>query len=161
VTAEQALKELLSAETYPEASLATNLLLGSFVLAMYGALAALATNRVDRLLATLSMQDVARSVAYGTGHMRYHLRHQPARAATLADYLDRTEATVLGIVGSPEFLEPLIVLAAGSLEPAALERASAFARRWFTRSLAEYFERCEAAGLSARRERTRLPSLAA
>src|SRR5207247_1348143 len=40
VSAEQALKELLSAETYPEASLGTNLLLGSFVLAMYRALAA-------------------------------------------------------------------------------------------------------------------------
>jgi hypothetical protein len=37
VSAEQALKELLSAETYPEASLATNVLLGSFALAMYRA----------------------------------------------------------------------------------------------------------------------------
>src|SRR3989475_6432551 len=50
VSAEQALKELLSADTYPEASLGTNLLLGSFVLAMYRALAALADNRADRML---------------------------------------------------------------------------------------------------------------
>src|SRR5882724_3635669 len=40
VSAEQALKEILSAETYPEASIAGNLLLGSFVLAMYRAYAA-------------------------------------------------------------------------------------------------------------------------
>src|SRR5439155_15060757 len=50
VAAEQALKEILSAETYPEASVATNLLLGSFVLAMYRGLATLAESRADRLL---------------------------------------------------------------------------------------------------------------
>src|SRR5439155_602135 len=49
VSAEQALKELLTAETYPEASLGANLLLGSFVLAMYRALAAVSTTRADRL----------------------------------------------------------------------------------------------------------------
>src|SRR5207244_11669594 len=80
VSAEQALKELLSAETYPEASLGTNLLLGSFVLAMYRALAVVSRARADRLLGTLSMQDVARSVAYGVAHMRYHRVHQPGRA---------------------------------------------------------------------------------
>jgi hypothetical protein len=161
VAAEQALKELLSAETYPEASLAGNLLLGSFVLAMYRTLAALATTPADRLLATLSMQDVARSVAYGTAHMRSHLRHQPAQAAALASYLDRTEHTVAGIAGSPEFLEPLVVLAAGSLEPAALARGGAFARRWFTTTFGEYLERCNAVGLGDRRARSPLSRLAA
>lgn len=161
VAAEQALKELLSAETYPEASVATNLLLASFVLAMYRALAALAVPRADRLLWTLSMQDVARSVAYGTAHARWHRRHQPGRAEALAEYLDRSEHTVLGIAGSSEFLEPLVVLAAGSLEPAALARGSAFARRWFARAVEEYFERCAAAGLGDRRGRSRLTAVVA
>jgi len=161
VSAEQALKELLSAETYPEASLGTNLLLGSFVLAMYRALAVVSRARADRLLATLSMQDVARSVAYGVAHMRYHLVHQPGKAVALADYLDRSEHTVLGIAASPEFLEPLVVLAAGAREPGALARGAAFARRWFTDALEEYLARCGAAGLGDRRERSRLPRLAA
>ena len=161
VSAEQALKELLSAETYPEASLGTNLLLGSFVLAMYRALVVLAANRADQLLATLSMQDVARSVAYGTAHMRYHLARQPAKAEALDDYLDRTEHTVLAIAGSPEFLEPLVLLASGSRERGALVRGSTFARRWFTAALEQYLERCEVAGLPARRSRSRLPRLAA
>jgi hypothetical protein len=161
VAAEQALKEILSAETYPEASLATNLLLGSFVLAMYRGLAVLAGTRADRLLATLSMQDVARSVAYGVGHARYHLAHQPGKVAAFADYLDRTEHTVLGIAGSAEFLEPLVLLAAGSGDPGALARGGAFARRWFTRAVEEYLERCAAAGLHGRRERSVLPRLAA
>jgi hypothetical protein len=160
VAAEQALKEIMSAETYPEASLATNLLLGSFVLAMYRGLAALADNRADRLLATLSLQDVARSVTYGVGHARYHLAHQPGRAGALADYLDRTEHTVLGIAGSPEFLEPLVVLAAGSRERDAIARGAAFARRWFARAVEEYLERCAAAGLGDRRGRSVLPRLA-
>ncbi|HJW69093.1 MAG TPA: hypothetical protein VJ829_07040 [Candidatus Binatia bacterium] len=161
VSAEQALKELLSAETYPEASLATNVLLGSFVLAMYRAFAALARTRTDRVLATLSMQDVARSVAYGVGHMRYHVQHQPAKASGLNEYLDRTEHTVVGIAGSTEWLEPLIVLAAGSRERPALARGSAFARRWFSRTVSEYLERCRAAGLGDRSARSRLPALAA
>src|SRR5439155_5197134 len=115
--------------------LGTNLLLGSFVLAMYRALAVVSRARADRLLATLSMQDVARSVAYGVAHMRYHLVHQPGKAVALADYLDRSEHTVLGIAASPEFLEPLVLLAAGSREPGALARGAAFARRWFTDAL--------------------------
>jgi hypothetical protein len=159
VPAEQALKELLSAETYPEASLATNLLLGSVSLAMYRALASLARTRADRLLATLCMQDVARSVAYGVSHVRYHVRHQPARAPMLHEYLDRTEHTVAGIAGSAEWLEPLIVLAAGSHERADLARGGAFARRWFAQTVADYLERCEAAGLGDRRQRSRLPPL--
>ncbi len=160
VSAEQALKELLSAETYPEASLATNLLLGSVALAMYRALAALARTRADRLLATLCMQDVARSVAYGVAQARYHLRRQPAKAAMLHDYLDRTEHTVAGIAGSAEWLEPLIVLAAGSRDRSELARGSTFARRWFSQTVAHYLERCDAAGLGGRRERSRLPGLA-
>src|SRR6266550_3307078 len=125
------------------------------------ALAAVSRTRADRLLGTLSMQDVARSVAYGVAHMRYHLGHQPGQAVALADYLDRSEHTVLGIAASPEFLEPLVVLAAGSREPGALARGAAFVRRWFTGALEEYLERCGAAGLGNRRERSRLPRLAA
>src|SRR3989442_6125197 len=65
VSAEQARYELLSAETYPEASLGMNLLLGSFVLAMDRAIAALAEARADRILGTPALQDTARSVASG------------------------------------------------------------------------------------------------
>jgi hypothetical protein len=160
VSAEQALKELLSAETYPEASLATNLLLGSVALAMYRALAALARTRADRLLATLSMQDVARSVAYGVGNVRYHLQHQPGRREMLNEYLDHTEHAIAGIAGSTEWLEPLVVLAAGSRERADLVRGSTFARRWFAQTIADHLERCAAAGLGDRRQRSRLPPLA-
>src|SRR5207344_1650872 len=109
VSAEQSLKELLSAETYPESSLVVNVLLGSVALGMYRALAHLAATDADRRLATLSLQDVARSVAYGTGQVRHHPAHQPHRAPLLIDYLDRSEHVVLGIAASPEWLEPLVL----------------------------------------------------
>jgi hypothetical protein len=64
-------------------------------------------------------------------------------------------------VGTPEFLEPLVLLAAGSRDRAALERGAAFARRWLATSLDEYLERCVVAGLGERRERSRLPRLVA
>jgi hypothetical protein len=160
VSAEQSLKELLSAETYPEASVAGNVMLGSFALAAYRAFAALADTRADRLLGTLSMQDVARSVAYGVGQVRYHLAHQPAKAASLHEYLDHSEHTMVGIFGSPEFLEPLVVIAGGGRDAAALRRGSAFVRRWFATALDDYLARCEHAGLAGRRARSRLPRLA-
>src|SRR5262249_49075060 len=125
------------------------------------ALAVLAETRADRLLATLSLQDVARSVVYGAAHMRYHLAHQPGKGAALADFLDRTEHTMLGIAACPEFLEPLVLLAAGSREPGAVARGSIFARRWFTAVVDEYLERCHAAGFPGRRERSILPRIAA
>jgi hypothetical protein len=148
--AEQALKEILCAETYPEASLGANLLLGSFVLAMYRALAGVARCEADRLFATLSMQDVARSVAYGVGHVQYHLAHQPAKAAALREHLERTEHTVLGIAGCAEFLEPLVLLAGGGDDRPAIERGARFARRWLSDASREYAERCRAAGLGDR-----------
>src|SRR5256712_9328197 len=146
VSAEQALKELLSAETYPEASLGMNLLLGGFVLAMYRAVAVLAETRAGRLLGTLAMQDVARSVAYGVGHMRYHLAHQSGKAVALAEYLDRTEHVVLGIAGSPEFLEPVVILAAGSVDRDRLPAGGRFARPRDTSPAEEDLEPAAAVG---------------
>lgn len=161
VSAERGLRELLSADTYPEASLAANLLLGSFVLSAYRALGAVAHTDAERRLAALGMQDVARSVAYGVGHMRYHLAHQPGNAAALDDYLDRTEHTVVGVVGSPEFLEPLVVIAGGGRDRSALARGSAFVRRWFPQAVREYLARCRVAGFPDRSTRSALPRLVA
>src|SRR2546428_9490382 len=77
VSAEQAPKELLSAETYPEASLGTNLLLGSLVLAMYRALAAGSHARRDRLLGTLSMPALAASAPPGSRPFTYPPARHP------------------------------------------------------------------------------------
>lgn len=157
VCAEQALKELLSADTYPTSSLAGNVLLGSFLLALYRHMAAIAPSPLDLHLFRLAMQDAARMVAYGTGNVRYHLRHQPRQASFLHDYLDTTEHCLLGLVGSPECLEPLILLSGGGSEAFQLQRGSRAVAHFLRQTVAAYLERCEHAGLSGRSARSQLP----
>jgi len=158
VTAEQALKEILFAETYPEASLACNVMLASLVLGILRQHAALSP--VDATIFRLCMQDTARELAYGVGHLRYHLQHQPHRAEYLHDYLDRTEHTFLGIAGSPELLEPMIVLAGKGTSKAALADGSRRVRMLLECTVREYLERLTAGGLD-RRRRSRLPQFVA
>jgi hypothetical protein len=157
VTAEQALKEILSAETYATASLGGNLMLGSFLLSLYRQVAAIAPSSADRKLFALVMQDAARLVSYGSGHVRYHIAHLPHQAATLHSYLDTAEHCLLGILGSEEYLEPLIILAGGGTAPAQLQKGSQQLVRFLSQTVHEYLERCEHAGLSGRTQRSRLP----
>ncbi len=157
VAAEQALKELLSAETYPEGSLAGNMLLGSFLLGLYRYAETIAPTAVDQRIFRLTMQDAARTVAYGVGNIRYHLTHQPHQESFLHDYLDHTEHCLLGLIGSPECLEPLIVLSGRGTTSEQIQAGCRSVSRFLTRIVSEYLERCERAGLSNRRARSRLP----
>ncbi len=153
-TAEQALKEILLAETYPEGSLACNVMLASLVLGVLRHNAAVSP--VDCQIFRRCAQDTARTLAYGTGHMRYHLAHQPHRAEFLQDFLDRTEHTFFGIAASPELLQPLIVLAGGGTSKSALSAGCERVRRLLQRTVAEYLGRLAAVGLD-RGGRSRLP----
>ncbi len=157
-TAEQALKEILSTETYPEASLACNLLLASLVLGIFRQHTAVSP--VDAQIFRLSMQDTTREIAYGMGHVRYHLAHQPHRSEYLHDFLDRTEHTFLGIAGSPELLEPMIVLAGKGTAKAQLAAGARRVRTFLQHTVNEYLERLSAVGLD-RRTRSRLPKFVA
>ncbi|HEV8713446.1 MAG TPA: hypothetical protein VGX03_11545, partial [Candidatus Binatia bacterium] len=121
VTAEQALKEILSVETYPSGSVAGNLMLGSFLLGLYRHIAAAAPSPVDGKLFRFAMQDTARVVAYGSGNLRYHLTHQPQQVTVLHDYLDSAEHCLLGLIGSQECCEPLVVLSGGGTAPAQVQ----------------------------------------
>ncbi|MGH7960959.1 MAG: hypothetical protein ACRERD_03905 [Candidatus Binatia bacterium] len=157
VTAEQALKEILAAETYSASSLSGNLMLGSFLLSLYRHAAAVAPSAADHRLFRLAMQDAARIVAYGSGNLRYHLTHQPHQAAFLHGYLDTTEHCLLGLIGSREYLEPLIILSGGGTDPKQVQAGSQKVARFLTQTVTEYLERCEHAGLTGRAERSRLP----
>lgn len=157
-TIEQALKEILYAETYPEASLACNVLLAGLVLSIFRQSASVSPT--DAQIFRLCMQDTARELAYGTGHIRYHLEHQPHRATFLHDFLDRTEHTFLGVAASPELLEPLIVLAGGGTTKTALAAGSRQVRAFLQHAVDEYLERLSAIGLD-RRTRSRLPKFVA
>jgi len=157
VTAEQALKEILSAETYTESSVAGNLMLGSFLLGLYCHLAAVAPSRTDLRLFRLVMQDAARLVAYGSGNVRYYLKHQSHQVGGLHDYLDTAEHCLLGLIGSPECLEPLLILSGGGTSQEQVQNGSRHISRFLRKTVSEYLERCEHAGLAGRTQRSRLP----
>ena len=157
VTAEQALKEILGAETYIEASLGGNLMLGSFLLSVYRQVAAVAPSLAERKLFSLVTQDAARLVGYGSGHLRYHIAHLPQQEVKLHSYLDTAEHCLLGILGSEEYLEPLLILAGGGTTPAQVKTGSRRVVQFLSQTTAEYLERCERAGLQGRAQRSRLP----
>ena len=115
---EQALKEILFAETYPEGTFAMNVMLGTFVANVLAHASATARLPIDTKLFRLCLQDTGRELAYGMGQARYHFAHQPHKRAVFEDYLDRTEHCLFGVAGSPELVEPLIVLSGGGTAPA-------------------------------------------
>jgi hypothetical protein len=159
VAAEQGLKEWLWADEYPRGSLAINLALGGFLLALYRHVAAFAPTHVDRTIMGFAMQDAARHAAYGTGTLRYHLAHQPEERAELNAWLDDEEHVILALLGSPELIEPLIIISGGGLEPAQVLAGREAALKFIRLVAREYFERLEAAGLGGRVARSRLSAV--
>jgi len=159
VNAEQALKEWLWAETYPQGSIAINIALAGLRLAVFRHSAALAPSITDRAIMRKAMQDSARWTSYGSGCLRYHLTHQPGQRVALHEYLDESEHAMLGIVGSAEFLEPMIIISGGGLEKDQVKAGRVAVSRLIKLIMHEYFERLDNAGLTGRSERSRLPQV--
>ena len=159
VTGERGLKEWLWADTFVTASLSINLSLGGLLLVLYRQIAAFAPTRADRVLMGYAMQDAGRQVAYGVGHINYHLRHQPGRAEVLQDYLDESEHVLLGLLGSLELLEPLIVICGGGLDRAQIDKGRVAVAKFVRLAFREYQERIAAAGIQDRASRSKLPAL--
>ncbi len=157
VNAEQGLKEWLWAETYPQGSLSINLALSGMLLAIFRHVAAFAPSVTDRAIMRKAMQDSGRWVSYGTGCLRYHLEHQPGQRVALHEYLDESEHVMLGIIGSAEFLEPLIIISGGGLEKDQVKAGRLAVSKLIKLIMREYFERLDYAGLGGRSERSRLP----
>jgi hypothetical protein len=156
VNAEQSLKEWLWAETYPQGSLSINLALQGTLLAIFRHVAAFAPSVTDRAIMRKAMQDSARWASYGTGCLRYHLEHQPGQRVALHEYLDESEHATLGIIGSAEFLEPLIIISGGGLEKDHVKAGRVAVSKLIKLMMREYFERLDYAGLGGRPERSRL-----
>ena len=147
VSAEQGLKEWLWTDSYPQGSLCINLLLGGFTLALYRQVAAFAPSRADRAIMRYAMQDAARQVSYGMDALRYHLQHQPDQRLGLNAYLDGAEHVMVALLGSPELLEPLIVICAGGIEHGQVKNGCAAVAKFVRLVEREYLERLGCAGL--------------
>jgi hypothetical protein len=82
----------------------------------------LCTRDVARLAAT----DEARHVAFGLAHLGRHLEEEPALRGRLAAAIERRHAALAHTSGlNAEVFDALVLLAAGSWEPAALRRGHA------------------------------------
>ncbi|HYL60179.1 MAG TPA: hypothetical protein VEU51_15015, partial [Candidatus Acidoferrales bacterium] len=158
-TAEQGLKEWLWAETYPQGSLSMNLALSGFLLAVCRQVAAFAPTKADRTLMRFAMQDTARQVAYGSGQLRYLLAHRPPQKVAMEEYLDQTEHVMVALFGSPELLEPMIVICGNGLGAEQVRAGRTATAKFIRLVVREYFERLEAAGLSGRAHRSRIPAV--
>lgn len=140
------LKIVMESETFPLASAALNLTLFSFVQSLGRRFEFLSSNAADTYLGTRLVQDASRFIAYGVDHIRQLVRTRPAEVEIVNDHLDLVDNGLIGYLGSRELIEPLIVLS-GGVEPVAA---------FYRKSAEEYFERCAAAGLGARQDRSPL-----
>jgi hypothetical protein len=141
------LKMIFDADTYPQASASLNLTLFSFVQGLGRHLEYVARNPADTALATRLVQDATRSIAYGIDHVRSLLAARPSEREGLDEHLDLVENGLVGYLGSRELIEPLIVLTGD------VDTVAAFYRQ----TVREYLERCAAAGLGDRSQRSPLP----
>jgi hypothetical protein len=144
---DELLKMLLEADSFPQASLGTNLMLFGFVQALARHLEATSDNEADGFLATRLMQDASRCVAYGADHVRSLVAVRPAMIEELNESLDLFENGLVGALGAREMIEPLVLLSGGLAPVASLYRTA-------TR---EHVARCAAAGLGDRSRRGPLP----
>ena len=118
---------------------------------------AVAPSTTDRAIMGYAMQDAARQAAYGTGCLKYHLEHQPGQKNAMNEYLDETEHVILGILASPELLEPMIIISFFCLAPDPFRAGLSSVSRMIRLSLYDYLERLEYAGLEGRSRRCLIP----
>jgi hypothetical protein len=85
-----------------------------------------APDACTREVARLAAQDEARHVAFGLAHLAHELGVEPALRGRLAAAIERRHAALAHTTGlNDEVFDALLVLAAGSWEPAALRRGHA------------------------------------
>jgi hypothetical protein len=158
-TAEQGLKEWLWAEKFPHGSVSINLSLAGFLLVVYRQIAAFAPNKVDRAIMGYAMQDAGRQVAYGFGQLRYHLEHRPHEMHAIEEYLHDTEHALIGLIGSPELLEPMIIICGGGLEKDQVDKGRVATAKFIRLAVREYMERIAAAGVRGHSGQSRIPAM--
>ncbi|TML12082.1 MAG: ferritin-like domain-containing protein [Actinobacteria bacterium] len=80
-----------------------------------------APDSITRRVAQLALQDEARHVAFGLAHLRHHLEAEPDLRGRLVAAVERRHDALAQTSGlNDEVFDSLVVLAAGSLDPAAV-----------------------------------------
>jgi hypothetical protein len=123
VGGQTSLKTLVDEQDFALAGLLLSVLGEGSFLSLLAFLRDHAPDPVTRAVAQLSGQDEARHVAFGLSHLERHLRHDPSLKGRLAAAIRARHDTLAATAGlNEEVFDALVLLAAGSWEPAALER---------------------------------------
>ncbi|MCH8814085.1 MAG: hypothetical protein IH957_03160 [Chloroflexi bacterium] len=147
-------RAIIDARAWTEVSVILHILSNSHLLGLYQIGVAVAHNEAESKIFHLSMQDVARQLAYGVDHLRYFLSKHHDRRPVIHNYLNKAEAVlVFEEEQDTPLREALIILLGGGLEKeqiqAGVERLEWFNKRW----VGEYIGRLEAATLPGRAEK--------
>jgi hypothetical protein len=158
---EHALKAILDADTFSEASAFLHVLGEGGVLSLFRHSEFISPTEMDKKMFRLVMQDEARHVSYGTMHLKWILDHRPERREAMHQILDMGENFIQGVFSDPANTEALVILAGKGLKKENIEQGVEFTKLLTKQRIEEYFQRCARAGLAERRERSRLTELLA
>ena len=64
-----------------------------------------------------------------------------------------------GLIGSPELLEPMIIICGGGLEKAQVDKGRIATAKFIRLAVSEYMERIAAAGLTGHAKRSKIPAM--
>jgi len=152
-------RAIIDARGWSETSAVLHILSNTFQMGLYQIGAYVAHNEAEALIFRLCMQDVARQLAYGVGHLKYFLIRKIDHREEVHSYFNKAEAIMARDDELDTALtEALIILLGGGIgEDQVLDGARKleyFKRRW----VRDYLSRLAAAGLPERRDRLH-PSL--
>lgn len=152
-------RAIIDARGWTEASVDLHILSNTFLMGLYQVGAYVARNEAESLIFRLCMQDLARQLSYGVGHLKYFLIRKIDHREEVQSYLNKAEA----IMARDDELDTaltealIVLLGGGTGKEQVLDGARKleyFKRRW----VRDYLARLAAAGLPERRERLH-PSL--
>jgi hypothetical protein len=119
------LQTLLTEPDFASASFLLSVLGEGSFLPLLAFLRRHAPDPVTREVVMLAGQDEARHVAFGLAHLERHAQHEPALRPRLAAAVERRHAALAQTAGlNEEVYDALTLIAAGSFEPAAVERGA-------------------------------------
>ena len=146
-------RAIFDARNWTETSVALHILSNSFLMGLYQVGEYVAHSEAEALIFRLSMQDIARQIAYGVQHLKYFLLRKIDRRPEVHTYLNKAEAIMAyeDEQDTPR-REALIILLGGGLSKEQVQEGVSkldyLKRRW----MRDYLTRLAAAGLPERRE---------
>jgi hypothetical protein len=152
-------RALIDARAWTEASVVMHIFSNSHIMGLYEIGAYVAHNEAESLMFRLLMQDTARQMAYGMGHLRFFLSKKIERRLEIHNYLNKAEAVfAFDEEKDVPLREALVILLGGGTKENQINDGMAKLEYFKARWVRDYLSRLAAAGFPERREKLH-PSL--